>query len=135
MVPESLREGPKFYFLTTVRAERSLASLFKEVTVFKVTRQPIRAKLISGPICFPIFILGPICFPILGRRPETYFLAHHLRIDEIVTTVRAEIITELFLKRAGPVIFKTFLLELIVFRPIPVICPARGVKPENYWKR
>ena len=49
-------------------------------------------------------------------------------------TVRAEIITELILKRAGPVIFKTFLLELIAFRPIPVICPARGVKPENYWK-
>ena len=50
-------------------------------------------------------------------------------------TVRAEIITELILKRAGPVIFKTFLLELIAVRPIPVICPARGVKPENYWKR
>ena len=48
---------------------------------------------------------------------------------------RAEIITELILKRACPVIFKTFLLELIAFRPIPVICPARGVKPENYWKR
>ena len=52
-----------------------------------------------------------------------------------VITVRAEIITELMLKREGPVIFKTFLLELIAFRPIPVICPARGVKPENYWKR
>ena len=50
-------------------------------------------------------------------------------------TVRAEIITELILKRAGPVIFKTFLLELIAFRSIPVICPARGVKPENYRKR
>ena len=50
-------------------------------------------------------------------------------------TVRAEIIAELILKRAGPVIFKTFVLELIAFRPIPVICPARGVKPENYWKR
>ena len=54
-------------------------------------------------------------------------------------TACAEIITELILKsilkRAGPVIFKTFLLELIAFRPIPVICPARGVKPENYWKR
>ena len=52
-----------------------------------------------------------------------------------VITVRAEIVTELILKRVGPVIFKTFLLELIAFRPIPVICPARGVKPENYWKR
>ena len=50
-------------------------------------------------------------------------------------TVRAEMITELILKRAGPVIFKTFLLELIAFRPIPVICTARGVKPENFWKR
>ena len=28
-----------------------------------------------------------------------------------------------------------FLLELITFRPIPVICPARRAKPENYWKR
>ena len=28
-------------------------------------------------------------------------------------TVRAEIITELILKRAGPIIFKTFLLELM----------------------
>ena len=52
-----------------------------------------------------------------------------------LSTVRAEIITELILKRVGPVIFKTFLLELIAFRPIPAICPARGVKPENYWKR
>ena len=53
----------------------------------------------------------------------------------ITCTVRAEIITELILKRAGPVIFKTFLLKLISCRPIPVICPARGVKSENYWKR
>ena len=53
----------------------------------------------------------------------------------ISANVRAEIITELILKRAGPVIFKTFLLELIDFRPMPVICPASGVKPENYWKR
>ena len=51
------------------------------------------------------------------------------------TTVCAEIITELIPERAGPVIFKTFLLELIAFGLIPVICPARGVKPENYWKR
>ena len=47
-------------------------------------------------------------------------------------TVRAEIIAELILKRPGPVIFKTLLLELIAYRPIPVICRARGVKPENY---
>ena len=36
-------------------------------------------------------------------------------------TVRAEIITELILERAGPVIFKTFLLALKAFRLIPVI--------------
>ena len=30
-------------------------------------------------------------------------------------TVRAEIISELILKRAGPVVLKTFLLELIAF--------------------
>ena len=36
-------------------------------------------------------------------------------------TVRAEIITELILERAGPVFFKTFLLELIALRLIPVI--------------
>ena len=36
-------------------------------------------------------------------------------------TVRAEIITELILERAGPVIFKTFLLELKAYRLIPVI--------------
>ena len=50
-------------------------------------------------------------------------------------TVRAKIITELILERAGPIVFKTFLLEFITFRLIPVICPARGAKPENYWKR
>ena len=52
-----------------------------------------------------------------------------------MTTVRAEIITELIPERVGPVIFKSFLLELITFRPIPVIRPARRAKPENYWKR
>ena len=46
-------------------------------------------------------------------------------------TVRAEIITELILERAGPVIFKTLLLELIAFRLIPVICPARRTKPKK----
>ena len=47
-------------------------------------------------------------------------------------TVHAENITELIPKRAGPIIFKTFLLELIAFSLIPVICPARRAKPENY---
>ena len=37
------------------------------------------------------------------------------------STVCAEIITELILERAGPVIFKTLLLEVIAFRLIPVI--------------
>ena len=55
-------------------------------------------------------------------------------IYEILSAVRAEIITELIPERAGPVIFKTFLLELIAVRPIPVISPARVVKHENYWK-
>ena len=43
----------------------------------------------------------------------------------------AEIITELIPERAGPAIFKSFLLELIPFRLIPVICPAREAKPEK----
>ena len=51
------------------------------------------------------------------------------------TTVRAEIVTELILKRAVQVISMNFLLELIPFRLIPVIRPARKAKPENYWKR
>ena len=67
------------------------------------------------------------------------FYKHLLLTVEVFSlTVRAEIITELILKRAGPGIFKTFLLVLIafsLFRPIPVICPARGVEPENYRKR
>ena len=70
--------------------------------------------------------------------PFPSFVSHrvaHPKESSCGFTVRAEIITELILKRAGSVIFKTFFLELIAFRPIPVICPARGVKPENYWKR
>ena len=47
----------------------------------------------------------------------------------------AKIITEFILERAGPIIFKTFLLELIAFRLLPVTSPARGARPENYWKR
>ena len=49
-------------------------------------------------------------------------------------TVGAKIITELIPERVGPVIFKTLLLELIPFRQIPAISPARRAKPENYWK-
>ena len=50
-------------------------------------------------------------------------------------TVRAKVITQLILDSAGPAILKTFLLELIGFRPIPVIYSAWRAKPENYWKR
>ena len=51
--------------------------------------------------------------------------------DNALFTVRAEIITELISERVGPVIFQNFLLELIAFRLIPVISPARRAKPEN----
>ena len=42
---------------------------------------------------------------------------------------------ELILERAGPVIFKASLLELMAFWKIPVMCPARRARHENYWKR
>ena len=54
---------------------------------------------------------------------------------QIPDTVHPESITELSPKRAGPVIFKKMLLELIAFRLVLVICPARRAKPENDWKR
>ena len=59
---------------------------------------------------------------------------HNVVPHQHLHTVRAKIITELILERAGPVIFKTFLLKLIALRLIPVISPARRAKPENYWK-
>ena len=71
----------------------------------------------------------------LGKNISGNILVGNHAVIFTEITVRAEIITELILKRAGPVIFKTLLLELVAFGPIPVICPARGVKPENYWKR
>ena len=46
-----------------------------------------------------------------------------------------KLITEVIPERVGPVIFKELLLELIAFRLIPVISPARREKPVNYWKR
>ena len=58
--------------------------------------------------------------------PKASFLVGLNRQRSATSTVRAEIITELILKRAGPVIFKNLLLELIAYRPIPVICRARG---------
>ena len=45
-------------------------------------------------------------------------------------TVRAEIISELIPERADPVIFRTFLLELIACRPIPV----KGLQEEQSLK-
>ena len=50
-------------------------------------------------------------------------------------TVRTEIISEIILERASPVIFETSLLELVPFRLIPIICPARRTKPDffNYY--
>ena len=50
--------------------------------------------------------------------------------DDSGITVHAKTITEVILERAGPVILKTFLLELQGFRLVPVMCPARTVKPE-----
>ena len=52
----------------------------------------------------------------------------------LVHSLSTEIITEVFLERAGPIVLKTWLLELIAFRQIPVVDPARTGKPENYWK-
>ena len=62
------------------------------------------------------------------------FLRPHSALP-LTKTVRAEIITELILARAGPEIFMNLLLDLIAFRLIPVIWPARRAMPENYWKR
>ena len=53
----------------------------------------------------------------------------------ILLTVRAEIISELIPERVGPVISKSFLLDLITFRPIPVICPARLTRKQANPKR
>ena len=58
----------------------------------------------------------------------------NIRVKTLTYTVRTEIITELILERADPVIFKTFLLEIIALALFPVICPARQAKPKNCWK-
>ena len=99
----------------------------------------VRGK--SGPksLCLCCFFFPDLGNVTGGSEPGLHRQAQsrglHKQINSRKNTVRAEIITELILKRAGPIIFKTFLLESIAFRPIPVICPPRGVKPENYWKR
>ena len=63
------------------------------------------------------------------------FMNIPLMFRQLLVTVCAEIITELILERAGPVIFRTFLSELEPFRLIPVIFPVRRAKaPENDWK-
>ena len=50
------------------------------------------------------------------------------RMTQILSAPK--ITTELILKGAFPLNFKIFLLELLAFRPIPAICPARGAKPK-----
>ena len=71
------------------------------------------------------------------KRTPKRFQSISVSVSVIATllTVRADIITEWFLERAGPIIFKTVLLELKAFQLIPVIFSARRGKPENYWKR
>ena len=56
-----------------------------------------------------------------GNLVQKQFKSVIVYVIETEITVRAEIVTELTLERAGPVIFKTFLLELLAFRLIPVI--------------
>ena len=70
-----------------------------------------------------------------GGIPPSALILGTAKNATVIHTVRAEISTESILERAGQVIFKTFLLELIVFRPIPVLSPARGAAPENYWEQ
>ena len=85
---------------------------------------PHKSHCIVTTIYFWCLPLGPSCvtYRPRGQAPSR-------------STVRAEIITELILERADPLIFKIFLLELRAFRLIPLICPARRATPENHWKR
>ena len=65
--------------------------------------------------------------------PEKYLFASFRLI-----TVGAEMITELILERAGPVIFKTLLLELKLSDGIQLFFlqdAARRAQPENDWKQ
>ena len=78
----------------------------------------------------------PQCLQVLMESAKTH-LGSSGRESQVVNvkhTVHTETITELFLERADPAMLKTFLLELIPFRLIPVIGTARSGKPENYWK-
>ena len=61
-------------------------------------------------------LFGEVACPKRDFLVEFFFDTSSLRIH----TVCVESITELILERAGPVIFKTFLLELRAFRLIPV---------------
>ena len=87
-----------------------------------------------GPLVSPDS-LSPSVSPLKHHHRPVDFKKSDLAQPKMLITVRAEISTEFILGREGPVIFKTFLLELIAFRLIPGICPARRAKPENYWKR
>ena len=87
-----------------------------------------------------IFLSAPLPTPPLEKRIFYFycrlaFSECKCKCNVLEITVRAKIITELIPERVGPVIFQSFFLELIAFRPIPVSCPARRAKPENYWKR
>ena len=75
--------------------------------------------------------------PFFWRGTSTVYQKHRFRDPDIVKrhTVRTEIITELILERAGPVIFKTFLLEFKSLQPDSCNFSARRAKPENYWNR
>ena len=56
------------------------------------------------------------------KRSESFKSHGQAACNKRGSAVCAEIITELILERAGPVIFETFLLEFIPVRLIPVIC-------------
>ena len=49
-------------------------------------------------------------------------------LQQTFSTVRAEIIAELILEGVGPIIYSTFLLELIAFRLIPLGSPKKALK-------
>ena len=100
--------------------------------------QQLRLK--SSGANLTVVVVTPHPIAIMGnkKRPNNKNRTAHLGIEQrfsaILSTVLAKTTTESILERAGPVISRTFLLELIAFRPIPVIgpaSPARGVRPQT----
>ena len=67
---------------------------------------------------------------------ENYYILNSETLLDVnnYITVRAKIITEFILERAGPVIFKTFFSGISSFQTDFSNFSARRVKPENYWK-